>query len=204
MSSKTNKNNWKKQLHTWHWVSSAVSLICMILFSITGITLNHASSFESNPTEIKYENKIPEPILRSIKNNSELKIIPLQFKEWINAQTDMDNDLLEMKPEWNEYEIYVQKPIPGGDKWMSIDLDTNNFIYMHTNRGWISWLNDLHKGRNTHISWIWFIDIFALATLVFCITGLILLQIHSKKRRSTWYITSAGVFIPGIIAFFYL
>lgn len=203
LTSKKNKNKWKKQLHTWHWVSSAVSLICMILFSITGITLNHASSFESEPTEIKYEKQIPDSLLNVIKNQSEAQQLPKEFTQWATA-FELDDDLFTLEPEWNEYEIYIQKPIPGGDKWMSIDLETGEFVYMHTDRGLIAWLNDLHKGRNTHISWIWFIDLFAIATLVFCITGLILLQIHSKRRPSTWYITSAGVILPGIIAFFYL
>ena len=31
---------WLKQLHQWHWISAAVSLIGMILFAVTGITLN--------------------------------------------------------------------------------------------------------------------------------------------------------------------
>jgi hypothetical protein len=204
LPSKTTKNKWKKQLHTWHWVSSAVSLICMILFSVTGITLNHASSLESEPSEIKYEKQIPQPILNVIKQQSEKEHqLPSAFVQWA-TQNAIDDDLLSLAPERNEYEIYIQKPIPGGDKWMSVDLESGEFIYMHTDRGWIAWLNDLHKGRNTHISWIWFIDIFAIATLVFCITGLILLQIHSKRRPLTWYITSAGVILPGIIAFFYL
>src|SRR4051812_14498701 len=33
---------WLKNLHQWHWISSALCLLGMFLFSITGITLNHA------------------------------------------------------------------------------------------------------------------------------------------------------------------
>lgn len=204
MGTRSNKNKWKKQLHTWHWVSSAVSLICMILFSVTGITLNHASQFESEPSEIKLETKVPESILKVLNNHSQKSQLPNEFVAWADSQLDVEKGLFKLEPEWNDYEIYLQQPIPGGDKWMSVDLETRDLVYMHTDRGWIAWLNDLHKGRNTHISWIWFIDIFAIATLVFCVTGLILLQIHSKRRPSTWYITSAGIVVPGIIAFFYL
>ena len=39
----------------------------------------------------------------------------------------------------------------------------------------IAWLNDLHKGRHTGEAWSWFIDIFAVACLVFAGTGLFLL-----------------------------
>ncbi len=40
---------WLKQLHTWHWISAAVSLIGMMLFAITGFTLNHAASIGASP-----------------------------------------------------------------------------------------------------------------------------------------------------------
>ena len=39
-----------KQLHTWHWISAAVSLLGTLLFAVTGLTLNHASSIAAEPT----------------------------------------------------------------------------------------------------------------------------------------------------------
>ena len=38
---------WLKHLHQWHWVSAAGCLIGLLLFSITGFTLNHASAIGS-------------------------------------------------------------------------------------------------------------------------------------------------------------
>ncbi|WP_202804680.1 PepSY-associated TM helix domain-containing protein, partial [Novosphingobium sp. B-7] len=40
---------WLKQLHTWHWISAAVALVGMMLFAITGITLNHAAQINAEP-----------------------------------------------------------------------------------------------------------------------------------------------------------
>jgi hypothetical protein len=40
---------WLKHLHQWHWISSAMCLLGMFLFAITGITLNHASQIEAKP-----------------------------------------------------------------------------------------------------------------------------------------------------------
>ena len=37
-------------MRQWHWISAAVCLIGMLLFAITGITLNHASQIESKPS----------------------------------------------------------------------------------------------------------------------------------------------------------
>ncbi|HAS28949.1 MAG TPA: hypothetical protein DCS56_02430, partial [Alcanivorax sp.] len=46
---KKTKARWLKQLHQWHWISSALCLISMVLFSVTGITLNHAADIDAQP-----------------------------------------------------------------------------------------------------------------------------------------------------------
>ena len=80
-------------------------------------------------------------------------------------------------------EIYVSLPRPGGDAWLSIDLATGEAQYERTDRGWIAYLNDLHKGRNTGSPGRLFLDIFAVACVVFCVTGLVLLQLHGQRQR---------------------
>jgi uncharacterized protein len=98
--------------------------------------------------------------------------------------------------EWSEDELYVSLPRPGGDAWLAIDLLAGEAEYETTDRGWIAWFNDLHKGRNTGAGWNWFIDLFAIACLVFCLTGLCLLQLHARQRGATWPLVGAGVLIP--------
>ncbi len=38
-------------------------------------------------------------------------------------------------------------PRPGGDAWLSVERDSGAISYEITDRGWIAYLNDLHKGR---------------------------------------------------------
>ena len=64
--------------------------------------------------------------------------------------------------------------------------------YEVTDRGWIAYLNDLHKGRHTGAAWSWFLDVFAVAAIVFCVSGLLLLQLHSKRRPATWPVVGLG------------
>ncbi|GAA3254952.1 hypothetical protein GCM10020258_13050 [Sphingomonas yabuuchiae] len=73
-------------------------------------------------------------------------------------------------------------PRPGGDAWVSIDRASGAITSERTDRGWISYLNDLHKGRNAGTAWFWFIDVFAVACIVFTLTGLLLLQMHARHR----------------------
>ena len=57
---------WLRTLHQWHWISSAVCLIGMLLFSLTGITLNHASKIEARPQVQNLQLELPAPVLKAL------------------------------------------------------------------------------------------------------------------------------------------
>ena len=63
----TRKAFWMKQLHTWHWMSSAVSLIGLLLFAITGFTLNHAADIEGSPVVTQGSAQMPAALLTRLK-----------------------------------------------------------------------------------------------------------------------------------------
>ena len=94
--------------------------------------------------------------------------------------------------EFSADEIYLPLPEPGADAWLSIDLASGDIEYERSDRGWVAYFNDLHKGRHTGTAWSWFIDIFSIGCVVFCVTGLFLLQMHSAKRPTTWPVVGAG------------
>lgn len=106
--------------------------------------------------------------------------------------------------EWSADEVYLSLPRAGGDAWLSIDLASGEVEYERTDRGWISYLNDLHKGRNTGLAWSWFLDIFAVACLVFSLTGLVLLKMHADNRSATWPMVGMGVVIPVVLALLFI
>ena len=101
-------------------------------------------------------------------------------------------DISGREAEISPREIYVALPRPGGDAWFSLDRKSGEARYELTDRGWISYLNDLHKGRNTGAAWSLFLDVFAVACIVFCVTGLVLLQLLSHARPSTWPLVGLG------------
>ncbi len=193
-----------RQFHTWHWMSSAICLVGMLLFAVTGITLNHAASIEGNPVVKTEEHVLPEKLLPLLeagpKGDKAAAPVPAPVAQWLEKELGIG--LSGRKPEWNEDELYIPLPKPGGDAWVSVDRLSGDVTYENTNRGWIAYLNDLHKGRNTGGAWSWFIDIFAAACIVFSLTGFLLLQLHAKRRPSTWPIVGAGVIIPLLLLIF--
>jgi uncharacterized protein len=195
---------WLKQLHQWHWVSSAVCLIGMLLFAITGITLNHASAIETTPQVTTQQGTLPtelRPLIDASATESKAGI-PDAVSTWI-AET-MSVSVAGREVEWNPDEVYISLPRPGGDAWLSIGREDGIVRYERTDRGWIAYLNDLHKGRNTGTAWKWFLDLFAVACVVFTITGLFLLKLHAGNRPTTWPMVGLGLVIPLLLAILFI
>ncbi|MEP6784692.1 MAG: PepSY-associated TM helix domain-containing protein [Sphingomonadales bacterium] len=198
------KNFWLKQLHTWHWISSAVSLIGLLLFTITGFTLNHAGEIGATPETATKAAQLPAALLVPLSpggTDDGKRALPAPVADWIASRFPTE---AKGEAEWSADEVYLPLPRPGGDGWISIDRATGAVTSEITDRGWISYLNDLHKGRNSGAVWKWFIDVFAFASLVFALTGLVLLWIHSKRRRSTWPLVTLGLAIPATIAVLFI
>jgi len=193
---------WLKQLHTWHWVSSAISLVGLLLFAITGFTLNHAGSIEATPLVESPSAQLPPPLARLVRPDDAAdtkKPLPAPLATWV---ADRFAVTATGPAEWSASDVYLPLPRPGGDGWVSIDRTSGAVTSEFTSRGWISYLNDLHKGRNAGTAWFWFIDVFAGACLVFALTGLVLLQLHARRRPSTWPLVIVGLAIPAAIAAF--
>ena len=185
-------------MHSWHWVSAAVSLTAMLLFSVTGITLNHAASIAAKPMVATRSGSLPAALLPALGASAPSNA-PLPARIAVAVSTATGLDTAGRPAEWSDGEVYVALPRPGGDAWVSIDRRTGAISAEVTDRGWISYLNDLHKGRNAGTAWFWFIDIFAAACILFTLTGLLLLQLHARHRPATWPIVAAGLAAPVLI-----
>ena len=194
---------WLKQLHTWHWMSAAISLVGMMLFAITGITLNHAASIPAEPVVTQKAGTLPAPLLAHLKTPAKSDAaLPDDIAAGVASAVGLNPA---GKPgEWSDADVYVAIPRPGGDAWISIDRTSGAITSETTSRGWISYLNDLHKGRNSGTAWAWFIDIFAGACIIFTLTGLLLLQLHARHRPSTWPIVAAGLAIPVLLIILFI
>jgi hypothetical protein len=184
-------------IRQWHWISSAVCLVGMILFAFTGITLNHAADIKSEPYRVTLELDVSPGMLTLLQERSEGPL-PLSVRRWLHDEHAIATP--DTMAEWDEYEVYLGMPKPGGDAWLSVDLETGVLMYESTDRGWISYLNDLHKGRNTNLAWSWFIDIFSVLCLVFSLSGLWLLSRYARQRPSTWPLVGLGILGPLILS----
>ena len=193
---------WLGTLRQWHWISSALCLAGMLLFAVTGITLNHASQISAKPLIVTLDSVLPKPLLAELQLAATQQQLPSSVHNWLEQQ--LKQSINPTHAEWSSNELYLALPRPGGDGWFSIDLDSGELLYESTDRGWIAYFNDLHKGRHSGAAWSWFIDIFAGICVLFSFTGLWLLTRQTKMRPSTWPVTLAGLVVPLVIMLLFI
>lgn len=180
-----------RTMHSWHWISAAICLAALLLFCITGITLNHADVIGASPTVVKKSAELGDELRAVLAGNHDGKSVPAPLADWIEANFDIRTSDAEI--EWSPEELYVSSPGPGRDAWVMIDRLDGVATSESTDRGWVAYFNDLHKGRNTGLVWKIFIDVVAAACVFFSLTGLVLLWIQARQRTATWPLVSTGV-----------
>jgi hypothetical protein len=155
---------------------------------------------------IDHKARLPAPLLALVApagpdEADSKKPLPAPVAGWVAKTMHVRSDGL---ADWSADAVELPLPRPGGDAWVSIDRASGEVTGEDTDRGWISYLNDLHKGRNAGDAWKWFIDVFAVACFVFALTGLILLWLHAAKRKVTWPLVAAGLAVPAVLAIVFI
>jgi len=191
-----------RTMHSWHWISAAICLAALLLFSITGVTLNHASAIGAQPEVTKREAQLPAELAATLAGErAAADAVPPALESWLEDQFDIG--LGNASVEWSDEELYLSAPGPGRDAWVSVDRASGAAKSEATDRGWIAYFNDLHKGRNTGLAWTLFIDLVAIACVFFAFTGLVLLWIQARQRTSTWPLVGGGVAILVVLMIFF-
>jgi hypothetical protein len=154
---------WLKHLHQWHWISSAICLIGMLLFAVTGFTLNHAGQIEASPKVVTRHGpracstlKRAAPAKRPRRPEG---TGAARAGDWLGKT--MDVEAAGREAEWSADEIYVGLPRPGGDAWVSVALEDGEVQYeVHIAR--LDFLLQRPaQGPQHGRAWSWFIDMFA-------------------------------------------
>ncbi len=180
-----------RTMHSWHWISAAICMAALLLFCITGITLNHARAIGAHPAVTRGAAQLPANLRPLLSGESARGTLPDPLADWIEEQFDIDTRGASV--EWSPEELYVSAPGPGRDAWVMFDRGTFAATSEVTERGWVAYFNDLHKARNTGLVWKVFVDVVAAACVFFALTGLVLLWIQARQRTATWPLVSLGV-----------
>ena len=84
----------------------------------------------------------------------------------------------------DDYQCFVSFRGPGYSADAFIDRATGQYELTEARLGVVALLNDLHTGRSAGHAWPWMIDLSALIMAVASITGLALVLLVKRRRRS--------------------
>jgi hypothetical protein len=199
------RSRWLRQLLQWHWISSAISLAGLLGFAITGVTLNHASSIEAGPSLERHSLQLDPAAHALLAGHAGQPGTPLPPEVTAQLIERLGwAGLAQALPEWSPDEVYLALPGPGTDAWLRIDRHSGELEAERSDRGWVAYFNDLHKGRHTGLVWSAFIDLLGVACCVFALTGLLILRMHARHRPLTWPLVGLGLALPALLGLLWL
>lgn len=93
---KSRRAFWIRQTVLWHWMSSAVCLGAMVLFTVTGITLNHAADISSIPVVTRSKAQLPAELLTRLSQSPKdgKHALPPDLARWLAQNPDSDLGLM--------------------------------------------------------------------------------------------------------------
>lgn len=171
-----------------HVYVSMVGFVSLLLFAITGLTLNHASYFEGEGVPREVEGSIQSAWL----GNGEDDVDRLAIVEDLRARhgvRGLVHDFLV-----DEEEILIVFKGPGYAADATIERDGGGYILVEQARGFMAVLDDLHKGRDSGGAWSMFIDVSAILMTLTSLSGLwLLLYLRQRRGAALWTAAVGGV-----------
>jgi hypothetical protein len=173
---------WSRWLHVY---TSMISLLIVLFFGITGLTLNHPTwSLGGGPTSRTVTGTLPA----GFEDGTTVDF--LTVVEYVRDHDGVRGSVADRRS--TDVEGRVSFKGPGYAADLIFERPSGAYQLLVEEQGLLGVLNDLHKGRDTGSKWSWLIDVSALFLVAVAVTGLGI-QIFQKKRRRR-ALTFAAVF----------
>ena len=179
-------SHWGLLLHIY---ISMAGFSLVLLFAITGLTLNHQDFGWGEP-----------------KLTSSTIDVPLELLTHPN-QTAVGNQLrgaLGIRSQVTDYhedadQIQITFAVPGRRTIVTINRADGKAGVESENRGVFGKIDDLHKGFDSGPVWYWLIDITAILLSISSITGMVTLLALRARRRSGFLVGTLAVVMLVVI-----
>ena len=166
-----------------HIYVSMAGFTLVLLFAITGLTLNHQDFGLSNPDITTKTISLPAELLES-PDKAEISGYLQETLGVRSPFTDYRED---------ESDIQVIFAAPGRRTLVTIHRADRTGEVEAENRGLLGRLDDLHKGFDAGTAWYWLIDFSAILLTVSALTGMVTLLSLRTRRKSGFIVGAIGV-----------
>jgi hypothetical protein len=169
------------------------SLLAILFFSLTGITLNHPDwAFTNRESKLETKGQLPSGWKKGEKDVDWFVV-----SEYLRQKDSVRGAAGEKSADESEGSITFKAPGYTADCF--IDTQTGKYDLTVTTLGFIGVMNDFHRGRDSGSAWPWLIDISGVTLAIVALTGIGLLW-YLKKVRIPAYIVMAVGFALAFIA----
>jgi hypothetical protein len=177
-------HSWLRWLHTY---ISMFSLLAILFFSITGVTLNHPDWAFTN-TESKAETKGQFPTGWKKGETVDWFLISEHLRQNGVRGTAKDKEA-------DESEGSISFKAPGYSADCFFDSQTGKYDLSVTTSGFTGMMNDFHRGKDAGSAWSWMIDISGITLALVASTGLGLLWYLKKVRTAGFLLLGTGALL---------
>lgn len=176
-------------LSRWlHLYTSMISLLVVLFFAATGITLNHPDwLFGSAETTNTYQGQLPADWQQNGQVNW------LQTAEALRAAHNLKGRVSDTRADDQEASVSFRAPAYAADAFINIKDGT--YSIKVTAQGPVAVLNDLHRGRDAGRAWAWLIDLSGGFLMLVALTGFTLSLFFRKTRRAAMLTALAGTLL---------
>jgi len=178
-------------LHWLHVYTSMVSLIVVLFFAGTGVTLNHPDWLATERTE---ELTGTLPAAWKTANGVDWLVVA----EHLRAKNGVHGAVADRSADDREASLTFRAPGYSADAF--IDVQNGSYKVTVAYQGAIGVINDLHRGRDTGRSWAWLIDVAGVFLVLLSLTGLGLLFYLKKVRVKALLAMGLGGALVAVVA----
>ncbi|MBC8137718.1 MAG: PepSY-associated TM helix domain-containing protein [Fibrella sp.] len=184
-----------------HIYLSMLSLLLVLFFSATGLTLNHPDWFFSKQMkQTDTEGKLSEAWLAGSSSDPS-RVARLEIVEELRKR-GVRGALEEFRVDETECLVSFKAPGYAADGY--IDRRTGTYRLTTTEEGTVAALNDLHKGRHSGAVWSKVVDISAIFLVVISLTGLGLVFFLKRLRVAALLTVCGGITITLLLIRFFV
>jgi uncharacterized protein len=177
-----------------HIYVSMAGFTLVLLFAVTGLTLNHQDFGLSNPEITTKAISIPAELLESPDRAA--------ISSHLQKTLDVRSPVTDYRED--DSEIQVIFAAPGRRTLVTIRRDDRTAEVESENRGLLGRFDDLHKGFDAGTAWYWVIDFSAILLTVSSLTGMVTLFSLRTRRKSGFIVGAIGVITVVAIYFIWV
>lgn len=177
------------RLYTWarwlHVYISTGTMLLVLFFALTGITLNHPNlMLGSNEVTDTVNGTLPDGWMQGGQ------VDWLRVSEYLRNHDGVHGRVGDYYADDTSGQLSFRSPGYAADAFL--DIQAGTYQLSIDQQGWVAVLNDLHRGRDAGGAWAWGIDAVGAFLAIVALTGLGLLLLLQKIRLRGLLTFTAG------------